>query len=92
MQSSQKAQALPTTAAAYVYNVTVTAPKGGGYIAAYPAGTTRPNASNVNFGPGQTVANSAFTEAGVGGADSFYNGSTGTVQLIVDAFGYFTSN
>ncbi|HTJ70257.1 MAG TPA: PKD domain-containing protein [Actinospica sp.] len=92
VQPSQKDQALPSTAAAYVYNVTITAPTGGGFVSAYPAGTTRPNASNVNFGPGQTVANSAFTEAGSGGADSFYNGSTGTVQLIVDAFGYFTSN
>jgi hypothetical protein len=68
----------------------------GGFVSAYPAGTAGPDTSNVNFGPGETTSNSAFTEPGTGGsntgADSFYNGSPGSLQLIVDAFGYFTSS
>ena len=95
IQPSQQDQALPTTAAAYVYNVTVTGPADGGYLTAYGAGTTRPIPANVNFVPEQTASNSAVSEAGDEGsdpgADSFYNGSGGTVQLSIDAFGYFAS-
>lgn len=92
LQPSQTDSALPSTAAAYVYNVTVTGPTASGYIEAYPAGISRPTAWNVNFAAADTTANGAVAEAGSQGSDTFYNGSTGTVQLIVDAFGYFTSN
>ena len=96
LQPSEKDAALPSTAAAYVYNVTVTDSTAPGFITAYPAGTSVPITSNVNYAADQTTANSAITEAGSGGsntgADSFDNVSKGTVQLIVDVFGYFTSD
>jgi subtilisin family serine protease len=45
---------IPSTGvAAVVANTTVTAPSAVGFIAAYPSGTTQPNASNLNFTPGR---------------------------------------
>lgn len=72
-------------------NITVTNPKQGGYITAYPDDTTRPVVSNVNFRPGQTVANGAMVEVGADGYVDFVNGSGGSTDLIVDANGSFTT-
>src|SRR2546430_72530 len=44
---------------AVILNVTVTNPSAYGYITAWPHGVPRPLASNLNFRPGQTVANRA---------------------------------
>jgi hypothetical protein len=75
-------------------NLTATQPTAGGNLQAYPAGTPRPGVSNVNFGPGQTVANLALlTNSAPSGADTdIYNDSPGTTQLIIDVFGYFTAD
>jgi hypothetical protein len=85
---------LPSTVAGYVYNLTVTQPAAGGYLTVYPAGTTQPTASNLNFNAGETTSNTAFAAAGSAngvGANSFYNGSGGTAQFVVDLFGYFAN-
>ncbi|MCU1394458.1 MAG: putative metalloprotease [Ilumatobacteraceae bacterium] len=42
-----------------VVNVTVTNPRGSGYLVVYPCGAKPPIASNLNFAPGETVANLA---------------------------------
>jgi Right handed beta helix region len=78
---------LATTA---VYNVTVTQPKANGVLTAYPFATVRPAASNLNFSAGQTVANLVSVE-GVNGGIDIYNGSSGSVQLVVDEYGYYIS-
>ncbi len=81
--------------AAVVLNVTVTAPTRAGYITAYPDGTPRPTASNLNFAPGQTVPNMVVVGPGTNGTAGdvdLYNGSSGTVQLVVDVAGYFLFN
>lgn len=87
---------VPGSAAAYVYNVTVTQPATGGYLTVYPAGQARPTASNVNFAAEETTSNTAIATAGTGGsgagANVFYNGTGSTLQLVTDLFGYFTSN
>lgn len=72
-------------------NVTVTAPTSGGFISAYPDGTSKPNSSNVNYGPGQTIANGAVVEVGQDGYVDFTNNSTGSTELVVDLTGYFTA-
>jgi len=85
---------LPSTVAGYVYNLTATQPAAGGYLTVYPAGTTQPTASNLNFNAGETTSNTAFAAAGSAngvGANSFYNGSGGTAQFVVDLFGYFAN-
>lgn len=77
-------------AQAVAANLTVTDPKAGGYLTAYPDGTSIPGSSNVNFEPGQTVANMAVVTVGADGYIDLYNHSTGTVDLVADASGYYT--
>ena len=76
---------------AVVLNLTVTAPRKGGFITAWAAGSGRPSTSTVNFGAGQTVAN--FATVSIGAADSvnLFNGSSGPTDLIADATGYYLS-
>jgi len=82
---------LPAGATAVTLNVTETAATGGGFIVAYPAGTTRPTqGSNLNFSAGQTLANEVTVPLGADDQVSLYNSSGGTVQLVVDEEGYYT--
>jgi DNA-binding beta-propeller fold protein YncE len=76
--------------AAVALNVTVTEPSATGYLTAYPTGTTRPLASNLNFGPGQTVPNAVVVKLGTLGRVSFYN-NAGTTHLIADVAGWYAS-
>ena len=76
---------------AVVLNVTVTAPAVSGYITAYPDGTARPATSNLNFVGGQTVPNLVVVPVGANGMVDLFNGSGGTVALIADVSGYFSS-
>lgn len=78
-------------AMAVVLNVTVTSPTGNSFLTVYPEGVTRPTASNLNFTPGQTLANSVTVKVGTGGKVDIYN-STGTVQIIADINGYFVGS
>jgi hypothetical protein len=73
--------------AAVVDNVTVTQPQRDGYLTVYPSGQPRPGTSSLNFRAGQTVPNLVTTQAGNGNV-TFYNASGGTVQLVIDEFGY----
>ena len=80
---------IPATAvSAVVLNVTVVNPTAGGYLTAYPAGSTRPAVSNLNFVRGQTVPNLVVAPVGVDGKVSLFNGSSGSTQLIADVAGY----
>ncbi|MBT2467584.1 peptidoglycan recognition protein [Streptomyces sp. ISL-66] len=74
---------------AVILNVTATNPTGNSYVAVYPSGTTRSSASNLNFTPGKTIPNLVVVPV-VDGKVSFYN-NDGTVDLIADITGYFTS-
>lgn len=81
---------IPTAGvSAVVLNVTVTGPTRDGYLTAYASGTTRPNASNVNFVAGQTVPNLVVAPVGADGKVAIYNGAPGTVHVIGDIAGYF---
>lgn len=70
-----------------VLNVTVTGAKSAGYLTAYPAGESRPQASNLNFGAGQTVTNRVIVPLGQNGQVSVV--SNAAPHVIVDVFGYF---
>lgn len=78
---------LPYVTAPVVLNVTVTQTKSGGYITVY-GGPDRPGTSNLNFSAGDTVANLTIVNADDPGVVKFYNGSSGTVQLIADVSAY----
>ncbi|MCX5587041.1 N-acetylmuramoyl-L-alanine amidase [Streptomyces erythrochromogenes] len=75
---------------AVVLNVTATNPSTAGHVSVYPHGTTRTSASNLNFTTGQTIPNLVIVPV-VDGKISFYN-NAGTVDLIADITGYFTTS
>lgn len=78
-----------TGASAVALNVTVTGPAGAGYVTAYPDGSSRPTASNLNVTKGQTVANLVVVPLGPDGRVVLFS-STPT-QLIADAAGWFSA-
>jgi len=75
---------------AVVLNVTVAGGTHGSYLTAYAAGSTRPTASNLNWQAGKSVPNRVVVTVGTGGKVDLYN-YLGTVNVIVDVNGYFTS-
>lgn len=48
---------IPATVSAVVFNLTVTEARSSGFVTAYASGSIRPNASNLDYDVGQTVAN-----------------------------------
>ena len=64
---------VPLDAKAVVINVTVTGSTTGGYVTVFPCGTTRPLASSLNFGAGETVSNLAVAAVGARGSVCFYS-------------------
>jgi hypothetical protein len=76
--------------AAVALNVTVTEPTSGGYLTVWPAGETRPTASNVNFTTAQTVPNFVIAKVGAAGQVCFFSSADST-HVVVDVFGYFPS-
>lgn len=85
------ATGVPNNASAGVLNVTVTGSTAGGYLTVYPDGSAVPNASNINFGVGQTIANMVTVGIGGNGQVDFDN-HFGTVNVVADLFGYFTAS
>jgi hypothetical protein len=77
---------VPSTATALVVNVTAILPTGAGYLTVYPAGQTRPTASNLNVTAGAVVANLVEVGVGSGGAISVYASTTSDVAI--DLQGY----
>ncbi|HEX4701781.1 MAG TPA: hypothetical protein VH352_06595, partial [Pseudonocardiaceae bacterium] len=81
---------IPSSATAILANLTVASTQQGGYLTAYPAGSTRPTVSNLNFAPGQAVPNLAIVPSNSG--VNFFNGSGGSLRLIADLGGYFSAS
>lgn len=75
---------------AVVLNVVAISPPAGGYLTAYPNGVARPVASNVNFVPGRSAANSVIVKVGTGGRVRIHT-SAGPTHVAVDLAGYFTT-
>jgi hypothetical protein len=70
---------------ALVATVTVVTPTRAGYLTIYPANQARPVVSNLDFTAGQAISNMIMTT----GTDLAYNGSPGTIKVVVDEYGYF---
>ena len=77
-----------TDVGAVALNVTVTNPTAAGYLTVYPSGNRHPTASNLNFVPGQTIANMVIVPVGNNGQIALYN-SAGQTDMIVDVLGWF---
>jgi subtilase family serine protease len=84
-------QGIPTTGVtAVILNVTATNPTDNSFISVYPGGSPVPDSSNLNFSPGQTIANLVTVPVGGDGTVSFFN-HVGTVDVVADVFGYYTN-
>ena len=83
---------VPADAAAVVVNLTATGTLGWGYLTCHPAGSARPDTSNLNVdADGQTRAALAVAEvANVDGEAAFDVYSYGGGHVIVDVIGYVT--
>ena len=79
---------VPANATAVVMNVTVDATTGSSFLTVFPAGTTRPLASNLNWVAGDVVPNLVTVKIGAAGQVSVYN-LNGNTHVIADVAGYY---
>ena len=70
-----------------VLNVTVVGAKADGYLTVWPCGSAQPNASNLNYGGGQTIPNAVVSKLGTGGKVCIY--AYAATDLLVDVNGAF---
>lgn len=78
---------VPSNATAAALTITVDNASGPGFVTAWPAGSSRPEASMLNYRTGEIVANSQLLQIGAGGRVSVYTLSA--TALVVDVSGYF---
>ena len=82
--------AIPTSGvAAVAVNVTVVGPRAAGAIIVYGHSLPRPATSNLNFAPGQTIADMVIVTPGADGKVDLFNLSTAGANLLVDISGYY---
>ncbi len=81
----------PGAASAVALNITAVAPTAGGHLRAWAGAGAAPYASVVNFSPGQTVANAMVLGVDGDGRITVGNFSNGTVHLVIDVAGTFTT-
>ena len=74
---------------AVVMNVTATDTTAIGHATVFPAGTSLPEASNLNWTAGRVVPNLVVVKVGAAGQVRIRNNSSGTTQFIADVAGYF---
>ncbi|MEO1058714.1 MAG: hypothetical protein AAFY28_17555, partial [Actinomycetota bacterium] len=81
---------VPSSATAAMVNVAVIDPDERGFVAAYPCGGDRPQASMLNHAAGQTIANGATVELSVEGTLCVYTHRA--ADVIVDVTGFVPEN
>ncbi|MBR7833598.1 hypothetical protein KDL01_10000 [Actinospica durhamensis] len=79
------------TAAAVAMNVTAVAPTANGVVTVYPDGGNVPTASNLNYNKGQNLPNMVVVAVGSDGKVELHNSSAGTVELVADLEGCYSS-
>jgi hypothetical protein len=85
--------AIPTTASSVVANFTVISGDASGYLSVYPSSTTvHPVSSSVNWTANETVPNFTIADTNSTGSVEVYNSAGGTINLLIDVFGYFTAS
>ena len=80
-----------TGVSAVVLNVSATDTSDFSYLTAWPYGSAKPNAANLNWSPGRTIANRIVVPVGTGGKIQLSNAS-GSADLIVDVNGWYTDS
>ncbi|MFJ7592742.1 hypothetical protein ACIQZO_36280 [Streptomyces sp. NPDC097617] len=81
---------VPQGTTAVALNVTVTNPGKYGHLTVFPSGQAAPDTSSLNFGAGQTIANSVIVPVGKDGKVSFRNGAYAGADVVVDVVGYYS--
>jgi hypothetical protein len=76
---------------AVALNVTAVNASAESYLTVFPGRTTAPNASNLNFLAGQTIANMVIAAVGADGTVSILN-NNGATDIVVDVVGWFGSS
>jgi hypothetical protein len=76
---------VPTTATAVSLNVTAVDPGGSGYATVWPCDQSQPNASNLNFGAGQTIPNAVLTKLAADGSVCVF--TSASTHLLIDVNG-----
>jgi uncharacterized delta-60 repeat protein len=89
LKVTDKAGIPATGVSAVVMNVTAISPTTSGYLALFPAGSTFPGTSNLNFQPGQIVANLVTVKVGEDGEVTLLN-SNGNTNVAVDVAGWYS--
>ena len=85
---------VPSNALGLIVNITAHQTVSGGYVIVYPAGTSRPATSNINWSTtGTAIANGATVGVGNGGAISIFAdaavpASSPATHVIIDVAGY----
>ncbi len=82
------ARSVPAEATAVALNVTMVEARAAGFATVWPCGTAQPDASNVNFAAGATVANGVVAPIGPDG--SICVSTSAGAHLLVDIAGWFT--
>ena len=77
---------VPSDALGVVLDVVAVHPDADGFLTVFPCGTAVPSTSNLNYAPGQIIANSVFTGIGTGGTVCIY--SHASTDLVVDVTGF----
>jgi SpoIID/LytB domain protein len=79
--------AAPGRATAIALNLTATQASAAGFLTVYPCGEPQPTVSNLNYTPGESVANMAVVRVGVGGQVCIATMSK--VHVVVDVLGWY---
>jgi hypothetical protein len=84
---------IPPTATAAVLNVTEVSGSASSLLTVYPYGTSRPNASNLNFAEHTVYANLVTVTLGANRGEGWINiyNALGSVNVLVDVEGYFAA-
>jgi hypothetical protein len=78
---------VPATARAVSISIVATGTTAAGFVTVHPDGTARPDASNLNYERGNTVANSAVVKLGSSGSIDVF--TSVPADIIIDVTGAF---
>jgi parallel beta-helix repeat protein len=81
---------VPAGTTAVAMNLTETAATGNGVLTVYPAGSTMPTVSNLNYTTGQTLANEVIAPVANGKVE-IHEAGAGSAHIIADLAGYYSS-
>jgi hypothetical protein len=82
------AAGVPSHATAVLMNATVTGTSASSHLRIWPAGTTLPTVSNLNWQTGWTIPNAVTVKVGTNGKINIYN-HNGNADVIADLAGWF---